>query len=56
MVVRPWPKDTIFHSMFSSTIDLKVELNRANVAKRLEFLLYFSLDFSTTHISATYIS
>jgi len=35
--------------MFSSTFDLKVERNRASVAKRLDF----SLNFSTTHISAT---
>ena len=51
-----WPNDSIFHSIFSSTFDLKVERSRASVAKRLDFPVDFSLDLSTTHISATYIT
>ena len=54
--LRPWPNDSIFHSIFSSTFDLKVERSRACVAKRLDFSLDISVDFSTTHISATCIS
>ena len=52
LTIRHWPKDSIL----SSTFDLKVERSRASMAKRLIFSLDFSLDFSSTHISATYIS
>ena len=45
--VKPWPNDSIFHSIFLSTFDLKIERSRAWVAKRFDFLLDFSLDFFT---------
>ena len=54
--MRKRRNDSIFHSIFSSTFDLKVESRRASVAKQLNFSLDFSMDFSTTHITATCIS
>ena len=42
--LRPWPNDSIFHSILSSTLHLKVERSRTSLAKRLDF----SLDFLST--------
>ena len=43
--LRPWSNDSIFHSIFSSTFDFKVERSRASVPERLDF----SLDYSYFH-------